>query len=146
MKNSEEDNITFFYLEDLLYNIVFEASERVSGDGCSIFLWDEEVSTKTKRVYKCIATTGLEEYTDEYKSIENIESATYEIPDDTNTSITAYVISNKQNIVIKDIHDCNFKKEYNIRRRKGAGKVSEVSYTDATRVETGPFMATPLFF
>src|SRR5436853_3835674 len=33
----------FFNLEDLLYKIVLEANEILAGDGCSIFLWDDDL-------------------------------------------------------------------------------------------------------
>lgn len=33
----------FYHLEDLLYQFVCEANALVDGDGCSLFLWDEEV-------------------------------------------------------------------------------------------------------
>jgi class 3 adenylate cyclase len=121
----------------------------VNGRGCSIFLLDEQKSTADRYIYRCTATTGLEakDEAGNYVQITDPGEAVYTIPEDVELGrITAYMISNKRNLVIKDLHTCDFEKEFGRKRSVGLGKYSEGHSKKGVRTETGPSMSTPLFF
>ncbi len=136
-------------LEELCQQAVDLLKLLVNGRGCSIFLLDERPSVPGRYIYQCVATTGLEAKHEDgtYTQITNPREAVYMIPEDVDLGrITAYMIFKKRNLVIDDLHTCNFEKEYGRKRSAGIGKYSERHLNKDGRTETGPSMSTPLFF
>ena len=93
MKTQSKPKTTFFYLEDLLYNIVFEAKTLVSGDGCSIFLWDNATGCYILRestvMTRYIGKNSLDHTIDENSS---------------NCGFTNLVAKTGKELLAKDIH------------------------------------------
>ncbi len=121
----------------------------VEGKGCSIFLLEEKKSEDGQLVYRCKATTGLEASIAQgkYEPVSNPAEAFYKLPEDYKKGrMTAYVIHQKRNLALANLHSCDFRKEFGFSRAKGIGKYSENFLKDGKRTGTGPSMATPLFF
>lgn len=135
-------------LKELCQKAVELLTKMVAGKGCSIFLLNEENSTREVKIYCCEATTGLEQALGEgsYKCLDDPARVYYEVPGEANRHLTAFVAHKKRNVVIEDLHSCDFEREFGIQRTGGSGKNSEAFSRSGARIATGPLMATPLFF
>ena len=128
-------------LEELCKEVVITLRKIiVGGEGCSIFLLDEDTFKKGgKRLYRCVATTGLRDTKGERIPKKD---AFYDFDKDDNT-LTIWIIKNRQNCIIEDVTAYNYKKEFGLDRGT-YGKYSEY-FADNPEGWTGAVMIAPLF-
>ncbi|MCX5990902.1 MAG: GAF domain-containing protein [Chloroflexi bacterium] len=132
-----------FDLQELCSQVTRKLGRVIGGVGCSIFLLDEEKSSHETDVYSCAATTGL--VGRHNHPISHPREAFYSITRtapsrQASTSLTEWVIRNKQNLLIDGIaHPLTGIPALN--RAPGPGKYSEVHLG---RKIGGPVLLAPL--
>lgn len=128
-------------VEDFGRKLVDLFHKVLQADGCSIFLELDRTGEGKRRVFQCIATTGLVEMGE---PVDTKANYVLEAGQQETKHLTEWVLLRGQLAAIADVHTFDSRDYPNLDRPPGSGKFSETD-AEGNKFEVGPLLISPLF-